>query len=78
MFDPEINIICRHLLDMFQLSGITYVTFYTKLQIMTFRLHIKIKHAPQSIFYNVDIYSNGKFHVYIFEFVYNLLTVVNK
>ena len=34
MFDLVININCRHLLDVLPLI-ITYVTFYTKLQIMT-------------------------------------------
>ena len=35
MFNTVININCRHLRDALQLVGVTYVTFYTKLQIMT-------------------------------------------
>ena len=35
MFDPVINMNYRHLLDVLPLISVTYVTFYTKLQIMT-------------------------------------------
>ena len=35
IIDRVININCRHLLDVFLLTNVTYVTFYTKLQIMT-------------------------------------------
>ena len=35
MVDRVININCRHLRDVFLLISVTYVTFYTKLQIMT-------------------------------------------
>ena len=35
MADRVININCRHLWDVFLLISVTYVTFYTKLQIMT-------------------------------------------
>ena len=34
MFDLVININCRHLSDVLLLISVTYVTFYTKLQIM--------------------------------------------
>ena len=35
MFDIVININCTHLWDVLPLISVTYVTFYTKLQIMT-------------------------------------------
>ena len=35
MVDRVININCRHLWDVFLLTSVTYVTIYTKLQIMT-------------------------------------------
>ena len=35
LFNIVININCRHLYDVMQLVSVTYVTFYTKLQIMT-------------------------------------------
>ena len=35
MFNIVININCRHLGDVVQLVSVTYVTFYTKLPIMT-------------------------------------------
>ena len=35
MFNIAININRRHLLDVLQLVSVTYVTFYTKLQIIT-------------------------------------------
>ena len=35
MFDLVININCRHLWDVLPLISVTYVIFYTKLQIMT-------------------------------------------
>ena len=38
MFDLVININCRHLWDVLQLISITYVTFYMKLQMMTFKI----------------------------------------
>ena len=47
MFDLVININCRHLRDVLPLISVTCVTFYTKLQIMTYRLHIRINHVPQ-------------------------------
>ena len=47
MFDLVININCRHLWDVLPLISVTYVTFYTKLQIMTYRLHIRMNHVPQ-------------------------------
>ena len=34
MFDLVININCRHLRDVLPLISVTYVTYYTKLQIM--------------------------------------------
>ena len=41
MVDDVINIICRHLWDVFLLISVTYVTFYTKLQVMTLEIAYK-------------------------------------
>ena len=46
MVDCVINIKCRHLWDVFLLISVTYVTFYTELQIMT--LEIVYKNEPCS------------------------------
>ena len=46
MVDRVMNINCRHLLVVFLLISVTYVTFYTKLQIMT--LEIVYKNEPCS------------------------------
>ena len=46
MFDLVININNRHLWDVLPLISVTYVTFYTKLQIMT--LQIAYKNEPCS------------------------------
>ena len=46
MFDLVINNNCRHLLDVLPLISVTYVTFYTELQIMT--LKIAYKNEPCS------------------------------
>ena len=46
MFDRVININCRHLWDVLPLISVTYVTFYTKLQIMT--LKIAYNNSPYS------------------------------
>ena len=47
MFDLVININCRHLWDIFSLNSVTYVTYYTKLQIMT--LYIAYENEPCSL-----------------------------
>ena len=41
MVNCIININCRHLWDVFLLISVTYVTFYTKLQIMTLKIAYK-------------------------------------
>ena len=46
IFNIVININCRHQWDVLQLVSITYVTFYTKLQIIT--LKIAHKNEPCS------------------------------
>ena len=46
MFDLVININYRHLWDVLPLISVTYVTFYTKLQIMT--LYTTYKNEPCS------------------------------
>ena len=47
MFGIDIDINCRHQLDELPLISVTYVTFYTKLQILTSKLHTNINHVPQ-------------------------------
>ena len=47
MFNIVINIYCRHMRDVLQLVSVTYVTFYTKMQIMT--LYIAYKNEPCSL-----------------------------
>ena len=46
MFGLVINIKCRHLGDVLPLISVTYVTFYTKLQIIT--LWVAYKNEPCS------------------------------
>ena len=47
MFDRVININCRHLWDVLPLISVTYVTFYTKLQIMTLKIAYNNASYPQ-------------------------------
>ena len=73
MFKLDIKINCIHLLYVFLLVSDIYVTFYTKLLIMTLQITcIRINHETWPEIYMMLIYiliENVHFH--IFEVVYN-------
>ena len=73
MLKLDIKNNCIHLLNVFLLVSDTYVTFYTKLQIMTLRITcIRINHDTSPDIYMMLIhilFENVYFH--IFEVVYN-------
>ena len=74
MFKLDIKINCIHLGYVSLLVSDTYVTFYTKLQIMTFQITcIRINHDTRPEIYMMRIYILiENVHFYIFAVVYKL------
>ena len=73
MFKQDLKINCIHLRYVFLLVSDTYVTFYTKLQIMALQIAcIRINHETWPEIYMMLIYILCEnVHFRIFEVVYN-------